>query len=112
MHLKNFSIQTDMEGRIKLTPAYDLLSIRLFLPEDKEELALTLNGKKNKISALDWEAFANSISISSTVFKKTMQQIQNKISALQEIIKSYPFEKSFAKEYAKLLNYRSKRTMG
>ncbi len=112
MHLKNFSIQTDLEGRIKLTPAYDLLSIRLFLPEDKEELALTLNGKKNKISALDWEAFANTISISPTVFKKTMQQIQNKIPVLQEIIKSYPFEKSFTKEYAKLLKDRIKRTMG
>lgn len=32
-----------------LTPAYDMLSTVLVMPEDTEELALTLNGKKCKI---------------------------------------------------------------
>lgn len=32
-----------------LTPAYDMLSTVLVMPEDTEELALTLNDKKCKI---------------------------------------------------------------
>lgn len=33
----------------QLTPAYDLLSMALVIPEDTEELALTLCGKKRKL---------------------------------------------------------------
>ena len=44
MHLKNFSlIKTD--GKWRLSPAYDMLNVKLALPGDTEELALTLNGK-------------------------------------------------------------------
>ena len=38
-----------------LTPAYDLLSTSIVMPEDDEELALTLNGKKKKIKREDFE---------------------------------------------------------
>ena len=34
----------------QLTPAYDLLSTALVLPDDTEELALTLCGKKRKLT--------------------------------------------------------------
>ncbi|MDR1757612.1 MAG: HipA domain-containing protein, partial [Bacteroidales bacterium] len=44
-----------------LTPAYDLLSTALAMPEDTEELALTLNGKKRKLRISDFEtAFVQS----------------------------------------------------
>lgn len=39
-----------------LTPAYDMLSTALVIPEDTEELALTLNGKKRKIKRADFVA--------------------------------------------------------
>ena len=39
-----------------LTPAYDMLSTALVMPEDIEELALTLNGKKRKIKKADFVA--------------------------------------------------------
>lgn len=38
-----------------LTPAYDLLSTTIVMPEDKEEMALTLNGKKANIKRSDFE---------------------------------------------------------
>ncbi len=55
MHLKNFSLFNPKNDGFILTPAYDLLSTVLVLPEDNEELALTLNGKKNKIKKIDFE---------------------------------------------------------
>lgn len=50
MHLKNFSLYRPRVGSgYQLTPAYDLLSTKLVMPEDTEELALTLAGKKRRL---------------------------------------------------------------
>ena len=54
MHLKNFSLFRPAFDYM-LTPAYDLLSTALAMPEDDEELALTLNGKKKRIKREDFE---------------------------------------------------------
>lgn len=54
MHLKNFSLFRPAHS-YQLTPAYDLLSTALAMPEDDEELALTLNGKKRRIKREDFE---------------------------------------------------------
>lgn len=56
MHLKNFSLYSELPGKYSLTPAYDMLSTALVMPEDTEELALTLNGKKRKIKREDFVA--------------------------------------------------------
>lgn len=55
MHLKNFSLYSQQEGSYHLTPGYDMLSTALVMPEDTEELALSLNGKKRKIKRSDFE---------------------------------------------------------
>lgn len=55
MHLKNFSLYSKANKQYNLTPAYDMLSTALVMPEDIEELALTLNGKKRKIRKPDFE---------------------------------------------------------
>ena len=55
MHLKNFSLYAPNETDYILTPAYDLLNTLLVIPEDTEELALTLNGKKSRLTRHDFE---------------------------------------------------------
>ena len=54
MHLKNFSLFRPSENYM-LTPAYDLLSTSIVMPDDDEELALTLNGKKKRIKRSDFD---------------------------------------------------------
>ena len=54
MHLKNFSLYSLRKGSYMLTPAYDMVSTSLVMPEDIEELALTLNCKKRKIKRSDF----------------------------------------------------------
>lgn len=54
MHLKNFSLYRPADNYM-LAPAYDLLSTVLAMPEDDEELALMLNGKKKRIRRDDFE---------------------------------------------------------
>lgn len=54
MHLKNFSLLKDAEGHYNLSPAYDLVPSTLLINE-MEELALTLNGRKSKLTRADFE---------------------------------------------------------
>ncbi len=50
MHVKNFSLMT-REGKTELTPAYDLLNTSIVLSDPKEEIALPIKGKKNKLDS-------------------------------------------------------------
>lgn len=54
MHLKNFSLYNPDDSGHMLTPAYDMLATTLVMPDDTEELALTLNGKKRKLRKADF----------------------------------------------------------
>ena len=50
MHLKNFALLTRNSDEITLSPTYDQVSTHLAMPDDKEEMALTLNGRKRKLT--------------------------------------------------------------
>jgi serine/threonine-protein kinase HipA len=54
MHLKNFSIIANDTKYYSLAPAYDMVAVKLLIPEDNEELALNLNGKKRKLKREDF----------------------------------------------------------
>jgi serine/threonine-protein kinase HipA len=62
-HRKNFSLLTSEDGIVALSPAYDLVSSRLVIPEEDEELALSLNGKHNRLRRADFLAFAGHVGI-------------------------------------------------
>lgn len=47
--IRTFVCLNKHEGSQRLTIAYDMLNAAIVNPRDKEELALTLNGKKSKI---------------------------------------------------------------
>jgi serine/threonine-protein kinase HipA len=70
MHLKNFSLLYRPGGDIALSPAYDLLPTALLLPEDTEETALTLNGRKKRLTREDFTRFAMSMRL-------TLRQVEN-----------------------------------
>jgi serine/threonine-protein kinase HipA len=56
-HLKNFSL-IRIEGKVELSPVYDLLNSTMVI-DSGEELALPLNGKKNRLKREDFmEYFA------------------------------------------------------
>lgn len=62
-HRKNFSLLTSADGTVALSPAYDLVSSRLVIPEEDEELALSLNGKHNRLRRADFLTFADHAAI-------------------------------------------------
>ena len=50
MHLKNFSLISRVPGHYVLSQAYDLVNVHLVFPEDDEELAMMLDGRKKHIN--------------------------------------------------------------
>jgi len=53
MHLKNWSLIT-RNGKVELSPAYDLLNSTIPNPKSREEMALPLHGKKSNLRANDF----------------------------------------------------------
>ncbi len=77
MHLKNFSLieTAEASGEYILSAAYDMLSTNVVIPDDKEQLALTINGKKQNIRRKDFISFAEAIDIDGKIAGKMIEKI-------------------------------------
>lgn len=105
MHLKNFSMIK--RGDIwTLSPAYDLLNVSIVNPNDDEELALTLDGKKKKLKKEHFENLGENLELNrkqiNGVFKRFAQ---SKKLALAWIRKSFLSEE-YQEKYVALLEER------
>jgi serine/threonine-protein kinase HipA len=90
MHLKNFSLLYRLGGEIALSPAYDLLPTVLLLPEDTEETALTVNGRKSRLTREDFMRFAASMKLTNKQVENVYERFsRNLASALQAITKGF-----------------------
>jgi serine/threonine-protein kinase HipA len=73
MHLKNFSMWLS-DQLWTLSPAYDLLNVKIILPKDKEDMALMLGGKKMNFSKESFNRFGEVLKLNekqiNSVFKK------------------------------------------
>jgi serine/threonine-protein kinase HipA len=111
MHLKNFSLIEKDNGDVVLSPAYDLLSTALMPIEDKEELALPVNGKKAKLKRIDFEKLAANLGIPTRPMENSFRRIGEAIPKMAEIAKQSFMSKDLKSRYKKLLTDRSK-TLG
>ena len=78
MHLKNFSLYVP-NGEYVMSPSYDLLNTLIVMPDDKEELALNLNGKQSKII---WRDFSWAMT-SSGVPEKVQETLRTQLTKMQ-----------------------------
>ncbi len=89
MHLKNFSMIKSSSGWV-LSPAYDLLNVAIVLPEDTEELALTLAGKKKKLKLEHFAQLGKGLELTEKQIKSAFNRmVKNKPSAMHWVDKSF-----------------------
>lgn len=89
MHLKNFSMINSPTGWI-LSPAYDLLNVSIVLPEDDEELALTLNGKKKNLKSDNFIHLGKKLGLTDKQIKAAFNRMKKNIpTALEWIRQSF-----------------------
>ena len=77
MHLKNFSLISKVPGNYVLSQAYDLLNVHLIYPEDDEELALTLDGKKKRLNRQNFERAMASSGLEDKVIANIFNKFAN-----------------------------------
>lgn len=75
MHLKNFSLLSRVPGLYTLAPAYDLLNVHLLF-DDPEELALTLNGRKRKLTRQNFVNAMRTSGVDDKVIGNILQKFQ------------------------------------
>lgn len=108
MHLKNFSLYRPAEG-YQLTPAYDLLNVAIANPKDKEELALTLAGKKTKLSKDDFLNAAKTMGLEENVVQRLIAGLNKALPKWQQLIQESFLSEEQKLAYEKLIVSRLRR---
>jgi len=106
MHLKNFSFIRNEDDEIMLSPAYDLLSTKLLIPKDKEDLALPLNGKKSNFRKKDFDSFASQLGINETALRKIYERFGDSFFEMNKLINKSFLSKEMNEKYLVLLDER------
>jgi serine/threonine-protein kinase HipA len=105
MHLKNFSM-IHIADTWTLAPAYDLLNVAIVNPEDTEELALTLEGKKNKLKWEHFERLGRNLGLNDKQINGVIKRFQkNKPKAIKWIDNSF-LSSDYKQKYKTLLEGR------
>lgn len=106
MHLKNFSLIENSLGEFELSPAYDLLNTAIVMPEDKEESALTINGKKRKLNRNDFQVLATSLKINNKSLEAIYERFESILPTWLSWIDQSFLTEEFKDEYTHLITDR------
>ncbi|WP_339811734.1 HipA domain-containing protein [uncultured Imperialibacter sp.] len=106
MHLKNFSLLKADRVNYNLCPAYDLVASALVLPEDDEELALTLNGKKKKLKKTDFDTAMLSAGIEQKAMDNIYRRFSNSLARWEDFIDISFLPEDMKVNFQELINSR------
>ncbi len=105
MHLKNFSLYRPSKA-YQLTPAYDLLNVAIANPKDKEELALTLSGRKAKLCLVDFLNAAKTMGLEEKVVLRLIAGLHKALPKWQQLIKDSFLSEDMKSAYLDLITSR------
>ncbi|MCP4978606.1 MAG: HipA domain-containing protein [Maribacter sp.] len=106
MHLKNFSLISYDSKTYSLAPAYDMISAKLLIPDDLEELALTLNGKKRKVTKADFDTAMTNAHIPKRAIQNLWGRIEKGMERWDEIIQLSFISKDLKTQFLNLISSR------
>lgn len=104
MHLKNFSLTHHLG--YSLCPAYDMVATALVVKGDNEQLALTLNGKKNRIQVEDFLIASKQFRIDPKVMKYIFRKAQSSFPQWIDFIRISFLSEELKEQYIKLITDR------
>jgi serine/threonine-protein kinase HipA len=105
MHLKNFSM-IELQDNWKLAPAYDLLNVSIVNPEDNEEMALTLQGKKSGFSRKNFDQLAKDLLLTEKQTKGVYKRFGKKQKTAINWLENSFLSIEMKEKYKTLLNNR------
>lgn len=105
MHLKNFSLYRPKKA-YQLTPAYDLLNVAIANPKDKEEMALSINGKKSRLKLQDFIKASDTLGIGQRVTMQLIENMQKALPVWKDLIRNSFLSEDMKKSYLELVETR------
>jgi serine/threonine-protein kinase HipA len=108
MHLKNFSMILSGKDWV-LSPAYDLLNVSMVNPNDNEEMALTIEGKKRKLKREYFDRLAEGLKLNEKQINSVFKRFQMKKEEALHLINQSFLSKKFKNEYRNCLLNRFER---
>lgn len=105
MHLKNFSLYRP-KALYQLSPAYDLLNVAIANPKDKEEMALSINGKKARIQLADFLKSSDTMGIEQRVTLGLINGLRNAMPAWIGLINDSFLSDDMKQNYLDLISRR------
>lgn len=105
MHLKNFSLYRP-KALYQLSPAYDLLNVAIANPKDKEEMALSINGKKAQIKLADFLKASDTMGIEQRVTLGLINGLRNAMPAWIDLINNSFLSDEMKQNYIDLISRR------
>lgn len=108
MHLKNFSLYRPANV-YQLTPAYDLLNVAIANPKDKEELALTLCGRRSKFQLNDFLKAATTMGLEQNVVMRLIGNMHKAFPKWKQLIQDSFLSEEMKDRYEQLLMSRLSR---
>ena len=107
MHLKNFSLLREHDGTWRLSPAYDLVPVKVVLPNDEDDLALTVNGKNRNLRASDFKTAAATMGLTQVQYRRIVERIGSSVRKhLDEAVERSFLSDGFADRVRKLIASR------
>lgn len=111
MNLKKFSLLEQPGVGMVLSPAYDLVNTALVNPADKEDLALTLNGRKRRIVRRDFTAAMDSQRLSARQQQNIFDNMARAMPRWMQRIDISFLSDGYKKSYKAILTERAGRVL-
>jgi serine/threonine-protein kinase HipA len=108
MHLKNFSMIESSSAWL-LSPAYDLLNASILNPDDDEELALTLAGKKKNLKQQDFLQLGKRLGLTDKQMKSAFKRLEQNTPKAMEWMKHSFLSKDMKNAYKEVFEKRYKK---
>lgn len=108
MHLKNFSMIQSKVGWI-FAPSYDLLNVKIANPDEEEELALTMGGRKRKFAKNDFWDYGSELGLTERQKERVFARFEKQKDKALDLLKRSFLSAKMQDDYVGLLADRYKR---
>jgi serine/threonine-protein kinase HipA len=105
--IKNFSLMAH-EGKVHLTPAYDILNTTLVLSDPAEEIALPVKGRKRKLDSdilIDYFG-QERLGLNRKTIASIIAELVNALPVWQRLIDICFLPREFKTEFSRLVHSR------
>lgn len=111
-HLKNFSLIKEENIGYHLSSVYDLVNSRLVLPKEREEMCLSLQGKKNRFSRKDFIKLAEHFGLTNKQASNSLSRLHDIKPAIENMIEESFLNESLKNRFLEIYRKRMERIFG